>query len=280
MTVSNNPLSQYFRQPAIYIRLPSGGNFYPPGSLTLPPNGEIAVLPMTAVDEITYRTPDALFNGSALVSVIQSCIPAIRNAWAMPSIDIDTALIAIRIASFGHSLDINTRCPSCNTDDEYAIDLRVVNDKITASDYTQPLTIGDLSFYFRPINYKDINRNNQVQFEQQQALRVLSDDAVDEKVKLEQLQKSTVVINQLALQTVAQSISSIRTPQALVTETPQILEFLQNCTSQVFSQLRDYIVNLKQNSEIKPIDITCKSCKHEYKQIFTLDMTSFFDSAS
>ena len=88
-----NPLSQYFRQPAIHIRLPSGGQFYPVGSINMPPNGELPVLPMTAVDEITYRTPDALFNGSAVISVIQSCVPAIRNAWVMPSTDIDAVQI-------------------------------------------------------------------------------------------------------------------------------------------------------------------------------------------
>ena len=54
---SNNPLSQYFRQPAIYIKLPSQGSYYPPGALEMPENGEIPVFPMTAIDEITYRTP-------------------------------------------------------------------------------------------------------------------------------------------------------------------------------------------------------------------------------
>ena len=71
---SNNPLTQYFRQPAIYVKLPSNGNFYPESSIDLAVNGEYPVLPMTAIDEITYRTPDALFNGQAVVSVIQSCL--------------------------------------------------------------------------------------------------------------------------------------------------------------------------------------------------------------
>ena len=57
-----NPLSQYFRQPVIYIKLPSNGKFYPPGTLDMPANNELPVLPMTAIDEITYRTPDALFD--------------------------------------------------------------------------------------------------------------------------------------------------------------------------------------------------------------------------
>ena len=76
MSQSVNPLKQFFRQPAIYMRLPSQGEYWPEGSIALPENKELPVYPMTAIDEITYRTPDALFNGQAVVNVIKSCVPA------------------------------------------------------------------------------------------------------------------------------------------------------------------------------------------------------------
>ena len=84
--METNPLKQYFRQPSIYIQLPSGGRFYQEGSLEPTANNEYPVLPMTTLDEITYRTPDALFNGNAVNSVIESCIPNIKSAWGMPEI--------------------------------------------------------------------------------------------------------------------------------------------------------------------------------------------------
>jgi T4 bacteriophage base plate protein len=275
-----NPLSQFFRQPSIHIRLPSGGKFYPTGSLNMPPNQELPVLPMTAVDEITYRTPDALFNGSAIVSVIQSCIPSIRDAWNMPSTDIDAVLIAVRIASFGHGMDVNTACTSCGHQDEITVDLRAINDQIRPGEYDKSLSIGNLEFYFKPISYKDVNQNNQVQFEQQQALRILDDKDAEETVKLAQLNQSMKIMNDLTLKTVAQSIGAIKTPDALVTELNYIYEFLNNCNSQLFSQLRDHVISLKQASEIKPIDLTCSECSHKYSQPFTLDMASFFGDAS
>ena len=89
MTINANPLKQFFRQPVIYARLPSKGKFYPPGTLDMPANNELPVLPMTAIDEITYRTPDALYNGQATVDVIQSCLPNIKNAWVIPAMDMD-----------------------------------------------------------------------------------------------------------------------------------------------------------------------------------------------
>jgi hypothetical protein len=61
---------------------------------------------MTTKDEITLKTPDALLNGQGVVNVIESCCPAIKDAWAMPSIDVDATLIAIRIASYGNQMDL------------------------------------------------------------------------------------------------------------------------------------------------------------------------------
>ena len=280
MTQSTNPLRQFFRQPAIYLKLPSAGRFWPAASLELPANGEVPVYPMTAIDEITYRTPDALFNGQAVISVVQSCVPAIKNAWHMPNIDLSPVLIAIRIASYGHGMDITTACPACTHEQELTLDLRVINDKILPGNYDRSLNVGNLEFYFKPISYRDVNQNNQIQFEQQQALRALDNDQVEDTDKLEQLNVSMRVINQLTLKTVAQSIGAIKTPDALVTETEHIFEFLNNCESRLFAQLRDHVIALKQASEIKPIDLVCNECSHKYTQPFTLDMASFFGDAS
>ena len=277
--LTNNPLTQYFRQPAIYIRLPSGGKFYPPGTLMMPANGELPVLPMTSVDEITYRTPDALFNGTATVNVIKSCVPSIRDPWAMPAADIDAVLVGIRIASYGHVMDLDVNCPACNTDESISVDLRAVNDTLKIGNYEKSISIGDLEFWFRPIPYKFVNDNNQMQMEQQQAMRVINSDA-DDQTKLDQLNRSMMLINETTLKTIAQSISAIKTPDALVTEIEYIHEFINNCDSRLFAQLRDYVIALKQASEIKPIDLACPECKHKYTQPFTQDMASFFGTAT
>ena len=51
-TPSINPLANHFRQPAIHLRLPSGGNNWPTDSLDMPETGELPVYPMTARDEL------------------------------------------------------------------------------------------------------------------------------------------------------------------------------------------------------------------------------------
>ena len=275
----NNPLTQYFRQPAIYIRLPSQGKFYPNGSLNMPPNGELPVLPMTSVDEITYRTPDALFNGSATVSVIKSCVPNIRDPWVMPSADMDAVLVGIRIASYGHDMDINVKCPGCENQEDLSIDLRKVNDLLTIGDYSTPVVIGDLEFYFQPMTFQTVNQNSQVQMEQQQMIRSF-EQSTDETERSEQVSKIMAAINEATTKTIAASIAAIKSPQALVTENEFIADFLKNCDSKIFNQLKNHAVALKVASEVKPVSIICSECKHEYTQPFTLDLSSFFDNAS
>jgi hypothetical protein len=41
--MSKNPLQKFFRQPAIYFRLPIQGQNYAPGVLDLPDNGEVPI---------------------------------------------------------------------------------------------------------------------------------------------------------------------------------------------------------------------------------------------
>jgi hypothetical protein len=276
----NNPLQQYFRQPSIYIRLPSKGKFYPEGSVVMPPNGELPVLPMTAVDEITYRTPDALFNGAAMVTVIQSCIPNIRDAWSIPAMDVDTILLGIRLASYGHDMELGTQCPNCKHEWNIGVDLRQVLDKIRAPDYEQAVNHGDLEFYFRPMNYKNLNDNNQAQFDQQKLISILPDAEIPEADKIAAISDALRKITAMTIDALCQSIAAVRTPQALVTESEFIRELMQNCDRKIFNSVRDHIINLKNQAELQPLKLTCPECKNEYTQSFTLDMTSFFVAAS
>ena len=280
MTQSHNPLQRYFRQPAIYLRLPSDGRFWPEGSLDMPANRELPVFPMTAVDEITYRTPDALFSGQAVIDVIQSCIPAIRNAWHIPVVDLTAVFVSIRIASYGHSLEISTMCPKCQHTDDYVVDLRSVIDQLRCPDYNQTVQHGDLEIVFRSMDYQQQNRVNIQQFENQRMINIIPESDLPEAEKLNQLAVIMKNITALTVEALQHSISSIRTPDALVTETEFIREFLVNCDRQVFNQIRDTAVDLRQQTELKPMSIQCSSCQNQFDQQINLDTASFFAGAS
>jgi len=277
---SNNPLSQYFRQPAIYIKLPSQGNYYPAGALDMPTNGEIPVYPMTAIDEITYRTPDALFNGQAVVNVIESCVPAIKNGWVVPSVDVDTILVAIRIASYGQNMDFTTTCPSCQNVDDYSLDLRTVLDSIKAPNYSEPVKQGEIEIYFKPMTYKNLSDNNKIQFDEQRIFQNISDtNNLDDK-KIAAVSDALKKITEITVTALTQSIMTIKTPTAMVNEPEFIADFMRNCDRTIFNKIQNYVIANKTQAEMQPITIKCNGCQNEYKQNITLDMSSFFERAS
>lgn len=276
----NNPLRQYFRQPAIYIELPSQGKFYPQGALNMPQTNKLPVYPMTAIDEITYRTPDALFNGQATVNVIQSCVPDIKNAWSIPSMDVDTVLVSIRIASYGHEMGFSTQCPACQHVSDQALDLRNVLDSMRPVDYAKPITSGDMEIYFRPMSYQNMSDNNKLQYENQKMLQNIPDGAGTDVDKMSALSKALQEVTAMTVKALAQSIAMVKTPTAMVSEPEFIEELLKNCDRKLFNEIRDYIVTNKAQSEMQPIKLTCPECKHEYQQTVTLDMSSFFEPAS
>ena len=278
--METNPLKQYFRQPSIYIQLPSGGRFYQEGSLEPTANNEYPVLPMTTLDEITYRTPDALFNGNAVNSVIESCVPNIKHAWGMPAMDIDTILIAIRIATYGHEMDINTTCPSCANEDEYGVDLRTVMETIGRPDYNNGIDVGELKVFLKPMSYQQINENSMAQFADQKTMTMLQQASAEDETRLKEIGDMLKKITMFTTQALAQSIAMVQTPQVRVVEQEHINEWLANCDRKVFAVIRDQIIKIKKQAEMQPLHIKCTSCGNEYDQQFTLDMSNFFGAAS
>jgi hypothetical protein len=280
MTHTDNPLKKYFRHPEIHLKLPSGGNFYPPGTLDLPPTGEIPIYPMTAIDEITSRTPDALFNGSALVNIIGSCAPSIKDPWSMPTIDVSALLAAIRLASYGHEMDLMTVCPACSNEQEVTVDLRNVLDSLRPPNYSTPMVVGDMEINFMPLSYKQLNDISRLQFDDQISLRATSDSNLDDNEKREKMGEAYRRLTMLTVRSVAGSIRSIKTSDALVTEFDHILEFLTNCPKAIHESIKSRIIEIRSTSDFQPIPMVCPECSHQYNQDFALDMTNFFETAS
>ena len=280
MTQTNNPLRRYFRQPAIHVGLPSGGKYYPAGTLEMPANGEIPILPMTAIDEITSRTPDALFNGSAVMDIMASCVPAIKDPWQIPMIDFNTLLVSVRLASFGHKMEINSACPKCGHNHALTIDLRTVLDNLGRPNYDESVSAGDLTVYFAPMTYRQVNEVSRTNFEDQKIMQALSNSEMAEEEKLKRLGDAFRKITELTIKSISESIAVIKTADAMVTDKPSILEFLQNCPKHVFDQIRDHTVKLREATDLTPVSVTCENCSNQYEQTFTLDMSNFFGNAS
>jgi|OM-RGC.v1.008273744 hypothetical protein len=275
-----NPLAKHFRQPSIYIKLPSGGAFNDEDSLTIPENGELPVYAMTALDEITYKTADALFNGNAVADVIKSCVPAYKDAWQVSTVDLDMILVAIRIASYGHEMEFISKCPKCEEENNFSIDLRDIMERFKTPDFSKPVVNGDVEIHFRPLSYKEQNTSNTKQFADQRMLETLPSADIPEDQKLEMLQQAFHNISDLTLAAIAESISMIKAGDDIVVDKDHIEEYIRNCDNKAFAKIRNQIESIKKDAEIAPLHIACDDCKHEYDTPFTMNVANFFGSGS
>lgn len=274
--MSTNPLSNFFRQPAIHLKLPSKGKFWPDNSLDLPVTGEIPIYPMTTRDEITLRTPDALLNGSGVVELIHSCCPNIVDAWSMPSIDVDAVIIAVRIASYGHAMDFDNTCPHCRESNTHSIDLTTILDNLRTPDFQTPLQHNSLTFKLRPQSYFSLNETNRQNFEEQQLLRNTIETASDEE-KLRIFNDQLERIYRLSIKLVADCTDCIITPDGIkVSDPAHITEFYERAESRLVNLIRDHISTIVKDSAIPDIAVVCSSCEKDYTINLTFDYASFF----
>lgn len=276
-----NPLSKHFRQPAIFIKLPSQGQYWPKDSIELPVTGDLPVYPMTTKDEILLRTPDALINGTGVVQVIQSCIPNITDPWQMPSIDVDACLIAIRIASYGNKMDLDTTCPNCKTEESRSIELSNVLDSINMPDYDKPVMHKGLTIKLQPQSYFGVNKANTLRFKEQKLLEVLADTDITAEEREVNLKHLTEEMIQLNNDTLTNCTEFITTPDGItVTEKQFIKEFYNNAESVLIRKLQQTLGTFSTAASIKPFGIDCNNCQHHFDAQIEFDYANFFAQGS
>jgi hypothetical protein len=278
-----NPLQKYFRQPKIYVRLPSSGNFYPPGSLEKTENGEYPVYSMTAKDEIIIKTPDALLNGQATVDVIQSCVPNIKNAWNIPSIDLDALLVAIRIATYGELLDITTALPNTTETRTYEADLRTVLDRLLNATFDTEVKINEeLTVFLRPLSYQEFTKNNIRTVEEQRIIRLVNDDKMEEDEKLARFADSFRKLTEVTIGMISQGIQRISTPDGDVVDQIFIQEFVNNSEKEILTTIINHLDLQRKKFTIEPFRVQTTKEEQElgapdkFEVPITLDSSNFF----
>lgn len=278
----NNPLNKYFRQPKIYITLPSLGKYYGKDSIEFPESGEFPVYSMTGRDEITMKTPDALLNGQATVNVINSCIPHIKNPWQMPSIDVDAVLIAIRIASYGETMDIETTVPNTEKEKTFQVDLRNILEQLVNCDFESSVTVNDLTIHLRPMTYKEFTDNALKTFEEQRIFQTVNDENLNEEEKLKKFNESFTRLTEINMNLVSSSIQAIDTQEERVTDPSFIREFIDHADQKFYSAIIDHVEKQKEKFSIKPFTATTdqedidQGAPEQFEVPITFDHSNFF----
>ena len=281
---AGNPLVKHLRQPKIYIKLPSEGQYWPGNSLEKTPTGEYAVFAMTAKDEITFKTPDALLNGQATVDVIQSCVPNIKDAWQCPSIDLDAILVAIRMASFGEKIDMNAPVPGTDITKDFQLDLQTIFDNLITTEYVDTFQIDGFKVQIKPATYKMTTSLAIKAFEEQRIFSTVNDDTLDDSIKLERFQKSFAKLTDININAVVDNVIAIQPDgdNEAVTNPKYLKEFLENAEAKTYNQIADHIKEQKERFTQKPLTVEATPEEIEagapttYEVPVTFDQSNFF----
>lgn len=255
-----NPLLSRIQLPGETFTLPSGGLFYTHGELdpTIK-DAEIHVHPMTAIDEITIKTPDLLFSGEAVKQVFARCIPQVLKIDTMLAKDIDFLLVCLRKVSYGNELrlDYTHDCDNAN-EHTYTVD---IGEFIQKSKRIDPTTIStkfsvtmpnDQVVHLQPVMFKEFVHLMQISN---------PEDITD-----------PIVVRDMMIESVSNIITSVDE----VTDKNLIKEWLAQVPPQYLRLINDHVdQTLEWGPEFKST-IKCKDCGGSAELIAPMNPLYFF----
>ena len=281
---NTNPLQKYYRQPAIYIKLPSGGRYYPKEVFTPTETGEIPILPMTVKDELAFKTPDAMINGQSTVDVIKSCVPNMLDPWKMVNYDTDAVLLAIRIATYGETMDVNFRVPVTNEEQSHTLNLpALLEDLGRAEIVDETMTSTKFKIEIEPLTYKSLTKIQIARFEQQKMYGTIDNSTMTDEAKQSAFAKSFETLNMVNFSLLVDSIKSITTPEGnTVVDRAQIIEFCNNADAKTVTEIQEKLSDLRVQAQIPPLRIKTtddqikKGAPTSFEVPVTFDSSNFF----
>ena len=141
--------------------------------------------------------------------MIKSCVPSIVNPWHKPSIDLDAILIAIRIATYGDTLEIDTKVPGTGEERKFDVDLRKLLNKMVTVDYLDVLNVENMKVELKPLTYKEFTDASLKTFEEQRIFSIVNDEEIPDTEKLAKFNVSFKKLTDLTVGTLSRSIVSI-----------------------------------------------------------------------
>lgn len=281
---NTNPLQKYYRQPAIYIKLPSGGRYYPKEVFTPTETGEIPILPMTVKDELAFKTPDAMINGQSTVDVIKSCVPNLLDPWKMVNYDTDAVLLAIRIATYGETMDVTYRVPVINEEGSHTINLPALLEDINRAEILdETTTTTNFKIQIEPLSYKTLTKIQIARFEQQKMYGTIDNSTMTDEAKQSAFAKSFETLNMVNFSLLVDSIKSITTPEGNnVVDRAQIIEFCNNADAKTVTEIQEKLSELRLQAQIPPLRLKStdeqikKGAPASFEVPVTFDSSNFF----
>lgn len=279
MTNQPNPLSNHFRSPKLFLKLPSGGSYYSNDIIEMPENGELPVFPMTSKDEMLMKNPDALLNGEATIQLIKSCIPNVKNPLNCISPDVEAMLVAITGASNNDEINLSAQCPECDEMAEVIVSAEAILETQKPFEGNSTFNIGDdLVIEVQPFTYNSTVQAGISTFQSTRSLQSIS-ELTDDMDRLKMFNDSFVKLAATNFQLLVDSVRKITIKgdeDIVVTDKKQILEFLENCDSAIGKKIDDTATSLQTSGIEKEATFECEKCKKTFDATVGFDPVNFF----
>lgn len=316
----SNPLLDDLREnqafPSVSIALPTLGQWYDEGVLAPdvdPKDVPVGVLGVIA--EQNYRDPWLLATGQGMVKLIRSVCPSVLEPAKLAEIDIETILIASRLASYGEQMKLKHSCYNkvvvvddseekeeggeektkvitCNQENEITIDLQqfiLRYEPITEEEIMEKFHI-TLEKYGQEVFLQPMPYHASIELIKQgvytdRQIKELSNMEVDDfLVSADSIQKYSEIVDVTSEATLDSLVACIhhvktRSNQA-VQDREAIKEWLlvlpTQDVEQISSKVNEYTAEFKEKSTIT---YTCSSCGQENRVILELDSERLFGQA-
>ena len=246
---------------------------------------EVGVCAMTAIDEISLKNPDALLNGEALISIIQSCVPAISDARKLSNIDAEALFMAIQYASYGSDITHPHKCKKCEEVSEYSIDINYVLNKFPDVGAVDPIEWNDLKIYVRPASIDSLTRLAIMEIEQKRVVATVQSVSENEKDESRIVNTLYSSFRKIAEMNVDLLVNTIRCIETKDGDTIDDVEYIRDFMHNIPSQIVDLIQKTSSEVAKKPDDLTkfefvCPECEHEDTVVLEVNPVNFFASGS
>lgn len=278
--MTSNPLGKYFRRPVIYISLPTNGIFNPEIDQSM--INDIGILPMTALDEISLRNPDALLNGDAMISLIRSCVPSIPDPKKLANIDIDALYLAIRYATSGKDIEIEHKCSKCEETNNFSVDINFILNKFPDIHEAPVIEYDDIKIHVRPPTIDSVTKLSLIEMEQNRILKdiktiIESDTENKEEESAKRFYNSYMKIAQHNIDMMSDCILYVELPDGQkITNSEHLQEFANNMEGKLTAQVNAEIKKLtKKPEDATHMEITCPNCGNVEKTVLEVNPVNF-----
>ena len=284
MAQNENPLIKYYRNAKLSIALPSRGKYYAEGVLDLDDEGELAIYPMTAQDEITLQNPDALLTGQAVVDVIKSCVPGVLKPRNLLACDIDVLMIATRVASYGEEANMEINCVECGESNTYSLSLdTLLSQTETLDEHYEVVLDNALTVFIKPGSFEAMVRQQKAAFENSKLEDAIRTPEMSEEQRIKILSRVFEQMAKLNFDLINESVSSVVFTQetdggdeiVTIDNKTHIAEWLQNVDKATVDKLEEKILDVNKVGIAKTVPATCKECDHKWEARIEFNPVNF-----